>query len=55
MWAAIFSEMSPALTIYYVIFSWDRYKNDLLGILNLRNGGLAIYGAVIAAFLTLWI
>lgn len=26
-----------------------------MGIFNLRNGGLAIYGAVIAAFLTLWI
>ncbi len=32
---------------YYVIFSWDQYKDDLLSILNLRQGGLAIYGAVI--------
>lgn len=41
--------------IYYVIFFWDLYKDNLLQIFNLRNGGLAIYGAVIAAFLTLYI
>lgn len=38
--------------LYYVIFSWDMYKDDLLSILNLRGGGLAIYGGVIAAILT---
>ena len=53
IYAIIFSIIGAR--VYYVIFSWDRYKNDLLGIFNLRNGGLAIYGAVIAAFLTLWI
>lgn len=35
--------------IYYVIFSWDMYKDDLLSIFNLREGGLAIYGGVIGA------
>lgn len=35
--------------IYYVIFSWDMYKDNLLNILNLREGGLAIYGGVIGA------
>ncbi len=39
--------------IYYVAFEWEHYKNDLLSILNLRQGGLAIYGGVIAAFLTI--
>ena len=39
--------------IYYVIFEWDNYKNNLLSIFNLRAGGLAIYGAVIAAVITL--
>lgn len=39
--------------IYYVIFSWEHYKDNLLQIFNLRQGGLAIYGAVIAAVLTL--
>lgn len=41
--------------IYYVAFRWDYYKNDLLSIFNLRQGGLAIYGAVIAAFLTVYL
>ena len=35
--------------LYYVAFEWDQYKNDLIQILNLRGGGLAIYGAVIGA------
>lgn len=35
--------------IYYVIFSWDMYKDHLLSIFNLREGGLAIYGGVIGA------
>ena len=30
--------------IYYVIFSWDMYKDNLLNVFNLREGGLAIYG-----------
>lgn len=33
---------------YYVIFDWDNYKDNLLQIFNLRAGGLAIYGGVIA-------
>ena len=38
--------------IFYVIFSWETYRNNLLGIFNLRSGGLAIFGVVIMAFLT---
>jgi len=41
--------------IYYVVFRWDYYKDDLLSILNLRQGGLAIYGGVIAAIITTFI
>ncbi len=37
--------------IYYVVFSWDLYKDNLKSILNLRQGGLAIYGGVIAAII----
>ena len=40
---------------YYVIFSWDNYKNDLLSIFNLRQGGIAIYGAVIGAVATVFV
>lgn len=40
--------------IYYVAFSWEHYKDNLLSILNLRQGGLAIYGGVIGAFTTVY-
>ncbi len=39
--------------LYYVVFSWDYYKDHLGSILNIRQGGLAIYGGVIAGFLAL--
>jgi len=35
--------------LFFVAFSWDQYKDDLLSIFNTRRGGLAIYGGVIAA------
>ena len=41
--------------IYYVCFSWDQYKDNLLDIFNIREGGLAIYGGVITAVLVMWI
>ena len=41
--------------IYYVIFSWDNYKDNLGEILNIRNGGLAIYGGIIAGVITVFI
>lgn len=37
--------------IYYVVFSWDYYKNHMNEIFNLRQGGIAIYGGVIGAVL----
>jgi len=37
--------------LYYVAFSWDLYKDNLLEVINLRNGGIAIYGAVLTAIL----
>lgn len=39
--------------LYYVAFAWDWYKDNPLNIFKIREGGLAIYGGVIAAFLTL--
>ena len=41
--------------IFYVVFAWDRYKNDLLSIFNIRNGGLAIYGGIFGALLAVYI
>lgn len=53
IYAVIFSVIGARL--YYVAFSWEYYKDDLLSILNTRNGGMAIYGAVIGAFITLFV
>ena len=36
---------------YYVIFSWENYAGDLWKILNIRNGGLAIHGGIIAGLI----
>ncbi len=41
--------------LYYVIFSWDAYKDNLWEIFNIRGGGLAIYGGVIGASATVLI
>ena len=44
--------------LYYILFRLDEYivegnlKETLLGMLNIRNGGLAIYGGVIAGVIT---
>lgn len=35
--------------IYYVIFEFDQYKNNLLDVFKIWEGGIAIYGAVIGA------
>lgn len=39
--------------LYYVIFQWENYRGNLLEILNLRAGGLAIYGGVIGGIVSL--
>jgi len=41
--------------LYYVIFKWEYYSQDLMRIFNVREGGLAIYGGVIAAVITVYI
>lgn len=38
--------------LYYVIFQWDNYKDNLMSIFNIRQGGLAIYGGIIGGVLT---
>ena len=37
---------------YYVLFNWDYYSKDPLQMLNIRGGGLAIHGTLIAAVIT---
>ncbi len=53
IWGVVFGIIGARL--YYVAFDWDAYKDNLKEILNLRGGGLAIYGGVIAGALTTWI
>jgi phosphatidylglycerol---prolipoprotein diacylglyceryl transferase len=53
LWLIIFSVIGAR--IYYVIFFWDAYKDDLAQIFNLRAGGLAIYGGVIGGILTAYV
>ncbi|MBC7087189.1 MAG: prolipoprotein diacylglyceryl transferase [Tissierellales bacterium] len=37
--------------IYYVIFEWEYYSQNPSQILNIRSGGLAIHGAIIAGII----
>lgn len=41
--------------LYYVLFNFDNYKDDLLSIFNIRAGGLAIYGGIIGGALAVFI
>ncbi|MBE7010473.1 MAG: prolipoprotein diacylglyceryl transferase [Ruminococcaceae bacterium] len=41
--------------LYYVIFSWADYKNDFLSVFKIWEGGIAIYGAIIGAFISTFI
>lgn len=41
--------------LYYVIFSWDNFKDNLLKIFAIREGGIAIYGSIIGAVIAVFI
>lgn len=41
--------------VYYVVFAWDEFSDRPWSVFNLRTGGLAIYGGIIAAVLTAFI
>ena len=38
--------------LYFVAFSWSEYASNPIDILNLRKGGLAVYGGIIGAIIT---
>ncbi len=40
--------------LFFVVFTWESYKNDFLGIFRIWEGGLAIYGAIIGAILSVY-
>jgi phosphatidylglycerol:prolipoprotein diacylglycerol transferase len=53
LWDIVFAVIGAR--IYYVVFSWDYYGSHPAQILNLRGGGLAIYGGVIAGVITTFV
>lgn len=50
-WIVIFGICGARL--YYVLFNFDLYKNDLLDIFKIWNGGLAIHGGIITGLIVL--
>lgn len=52
-WTIIFALIGARS--YYVIFNFSSYKNDLLSIFRVWEGGLAIHGGLIAGFITIYI
>lgn len=53
MWDIIFAILGAR--IYYVLFSWDYYSAHPEEIINIRGGGMAIYGGVIAGVITTYV
>ncbi len=41
--------------LFYVIFTWELFRDNPMDILNTRKGGLAIYGGLIAGMITAYI
>ncbi|MDR3595406.1 prolipoprotein diacylglyceryl transferase [Clostridium sp.] len=41
--------------MYYVIFEFQNYKDNLIDMFNIRKGGLAIHGGLIGAFIAVYI
>ena len=40
--------------LFYVIFEWEQYKDHLLDIFKIWEGGMAIYGGIIGGLLAAW-
>lgn len=53
LWDIIFAIIGARM--YYVLFSWDYYSKNPTEILNIRGGGMAIYGGVIAGVITTFV
>ena len=50
-WALIFGIIGARL--YYVIFNFDYYKDNLIEIVEVWNGGLAIHGGILFGLITI--
>ncbi len=57
----LISDLLPILVIssiigarlYYVLFQWNNYENDLISIFSIWRGGIAIHGALIGGVISL--
>ncbi len=50
LYAILFSVAGARL--FYVVFAWDSFKENPVSVINLRTGGMAIYGGIFAGALT---
>ncbi len=50
LYAILFSVAGARL--FYVVFAWDSFKENPVSVFNLRTGGMAIYGGILAGALT---
>ncbi|BDR57957.1 prolipoprotein diacylglyceryl transferase [Xylocopilactobacillus apicola] len=41
--------------LYYVVFDWKDYQDNLLSIFDIRQGGIAIYGGLITGLLVIYL
>ncbi|MBP7402080.1 MAG: prolipoprotein diacylglyceryl transferase [Clostridia bacterium] len=41
--------------LFFVVFSWDYYKDNLWAIFSTRSGGLAFYGGVLGGLFGIWL
>lgn len=41
--------------VYYVVFAWDMYKDNLISVFYIRNGGLAIYGGILTGIVVMFV
>ncbi|MBN2899402.1 MAG: prolipoprotein diacylglyceryl transferase [Clostridia bacterium] len=41
--------------LYYVLFNWSYYSGDIMRMINIRGGGLAIHGGLIGGFLSAYL
>ena len=53
LWDIVFAVISARL--YYVLFSWEYYSQNLIEIFNIRGGGMAIYGGIIGGVITTFV
>jgi len=52
-WTVIFGLIGAR--VYYVIFNWDYFGQNLTQIPQMWNGGLAIHGGILAGLLTIYL